>query len=211
MSNGPIQLAFGIASNSTDPRQPPEIMMVPDEFYPLLGRIIINWSIMEQEMEVLTAALMAANATSNPGWRRLQFKKRWEFLQEQWALFAAGEQELLTEMTEISSEVAKGKFIRNNVAHKRIAPGMDDKGAFLRFQNENTAFPWTKRFYQHDLAVALFATTSAAGRLFRLTNLDFAQFLSSSSISLLQRLPDMGHLRLPMPKGLRPRPQPSRP
>jgi len=208
MSNGPVQLALVVAYDSTNPRQPPELITVPDEFYPLLGKIIIKWSTMEQEMVVLLASTMAANNTANPGWRRLPFKKRWEFLEQEWAKFADCEKELLVEMAAIARDVGNAKYIRNCIAHKRIAPGLDDKGAFLRFENENRAFPWTKRFYQTDLTVALLAAISAGGRLFRLTNLDKAQFFSSQSISLLQRLPDMGHLRLPMPKGRKFQPPP---
>ncbi|WP_284315790.1 hypothetical protein [Labrys miyagiensis] len=211
VKNGPVNLALLVAYNSTDPNQPPQLMTVPDEFYAILGRIIINWSIMEQEMEVLVASLMAANGTSNPRWIKLSFTQRWPFLQSEWARFASSDKALMDEMSGIKADVMTAKFLRDCIAHKRISPGIDDKGNFLRFQNENKNFPWTKRFYEADLSVACLAAIKASGRLYRLTNLDHAQFFSPQTISLLQRLPDMSHLRFPMPKGRRSPPQSSSP
>ncbi|RYG56568.1 MAG: hypothetical protein EON56_03905 [Alphaproteobacteria bacterium] len=56
-----------IAYDSTNLENPPKIAGVPDNFYPLLGRIVTQWAIMEQEAEVLTVALLETNRTSEAG------------------------------------------------------------------------------------------------------------------------------------------------
>jgi hypothetical protein len=210
MSNGPVQLAMGVAWNSEDMRQPPEVMTVPDEFHAIIGRIITQWGVLEQELEVITFSLMTFRGSVERGWHGLPFRKRWESFTDQWKAFASGNAELMGEFAEIVEEKNRGKYVRDCISHKRIAPGIADGRPFLRFQNENKGFPWTKKFHIEDLAVAGMAISSTAGRLFRLTNLDFVPFLSSESRSLLQRLPDMGHLRFPMPKGRRPQTPPFR-
>lgn len=204
MKDDPLQLGLIVATNSSDPSRPPELCNVNDDFFPLVGRIILNWGLLEQEANILIEAIARYTEIEiSNSWKKFPFSKRWDILQTVWHDFVDENIELSSEMIAINSDMNKGKYIRDCLAHKHIAPGIDDRGPFLRFQNENKSFPWTKRFREADLASASLAIASANGRLFRITNLDYAQSFSPKSISILQKIPDTNYLRFPVPKSKR--------
>lgn len=200
MAPNHIQLALSVAYNSQNMRQPPTVMAVPDDLHQIIGRIITQWALLEQEVDLLIMALLQANNISEPGWEKRQFIKRWRLLQQEWKTFIGENKELSIEMDEIGKEMRACKLIRDWIAHKRMFAGIYNDRPFMRFQNENTAFPWTKKYYNEDFIQASLHVSSAVGRIFRLTKLEYSPFFSSQSISLLRRLPNVDHLRFPMPK-----------
>jgi hypothetical protein len=195
MVKNEIQFALLVGSNSQDPTQPPSLLTYSDNLYPGLGRIIAQWALLEQEVHFLIHALLKHAGRRTPGWVRQPFNQRWKLLRKEWEVFAASELELVTEMTEIHTEMHRGKVVRDGIAHGRIRLGMNDEGQWVRFQSDNRTFPWTKRYYMPDLDDALGNINNAVGRLFRLMMLDYAKHFSPQSISLLQQLPDTAHLR----------------
>lgn len=193
-----VQLGHFIGYNDTDPTQPPILLRIPEEVYPLIGRVIGNWALLEQEMDSLIWAVCAALGVGRD--HRSEFSKRRKFLKDRWGEFAAGNEQMLKEMDGISSNIDQGKRLRDYLAHRRAFPGFDEKGPFIRFQTENKGLPWSKAFRDDDFAKAAGAIAIAAGRLYRLmdTAHGTAHF-SFESKSLLQRLPRTDHLRFPMP------------
>lgn len=200
-----VEFTFMVFSDSTKPEQPPGIMTAPNEFFPAVGRIILNWGVLEQEMDALISATMAVNGTANPGIGRREFKKRWALLKDEWTTFADGDARLNREMDLATREMHKGKFLRDCLSHKRMTCGLHNGRPFLCFANDSEIRPQTKRFFESDLDEIALAIMFSAGRLYRLMHLDYAEHFEPQSISLLQRLPDMDHLRTPMlPKQKRP-------
>jgi hypothetical protein len=198
-SSGDVVLQMVVAYNSQDPEQPPEVMPeYGNNFAPVIGHIIGNWALLEQEMELLTTALLKCNNVHEPDWQRRRFSQRWELLQDQWRTFASNDPRLSSEMFKINKDMRAGKHVRDNIAHKRISFGLSDKGPWIRFQNENRAFPWTKRYFLKDFTEVQKHLAGAVGRFFRLTKIEYAQHFSSQSKSLLQQLPNMDYLRFPI-------------
>ena len=179
-------------------------MTAPDEIFPAVGRVILNWGVLEQEMDALISATMAVNGTTNPGIGRREFKKRWALLSDEWAIFANGDARLNREMDLATREMHKGKFLRDCLSHKRMTCGLTKKGSFLCFANDSKIRPQTKRYFEDDLKKSALAIMFSAGRLYRLMHLDYAEHFEPQSISLLRRLPDMDHLRTPTKPKRRP-------
>jgi len=195
-----------VAYDSTNPHQPPELMAVPDQFYTALGRVAVQWAVMEQEVHILTSALLDANGTVEPGWLRRPFTTRWKLLMAQFEQFASKAPELLGEMKEIERLKDLAKPIRDGLSHQRILSGLDDTGPFLRFELDNKHFPWSRQYHEEDIAKAAQSASAAAGRLFRMTNIDHPTAAALPGRSLLQRLPNMDHVRSPTRQA--PKPQP---
>ncbi|RYG56567.1 MAG: hypothetical protein EON56_03900 [Alphaproteobacteria bacterium] len=115
--------------------------------------------------------------------------------------FAHEEPDLIREMKEIDRLAKAAKTVRDGLAHKRIFMGMglENGGNYLRFESDNVKFPWSKPYSEHDLIAALNNISAAAGRLFRLTNIDHPTSVLLPGKSLLRRLPDMDLVRFPVP------------
>lgn len=197
---GTVNIFRAVAYDSTNPAQPPELMAVPDEFYPIIGKLVIQWAVMEQETELLTSALLELNGTLEPGWQKRPFNKRWALFQTEFVKFAASEPGLIKEMKEIDRLVKLAKPVRDGLAHQRMLMGMDEGGNFLRFEVENKRYPWSRQYYHPDLHVALLGLIGAAGRIYRLMVNDHPTADALPGKSLLQRLPNMDHRRFPIPR-----------
>jgi hypothetical protein len=196
--SGDVEMRLVVGHNSKNPDQPPEVMPgFGDNFAPIIGHIVATWSLLEQETDVLITSLLNFHKKSVPGWQRRGFSKRWELLQDEWTLFCHADQYLTSEMEQISRHLRAGKHIRDGIAHKRTSFGLSDRGPWIRFQNENRVFPWSKRHLMEDFVKARKQITEVVGRLFRLTMRDYAQHFPLPSKSLLQQLPDTGYLRFP--------------
>jgi len=199
---------MAVGYDSADLSKPPQIMTVPDQFMSSIGKIIVQWGILEQEMDILMTVTIPINKSLRPGWERLAFTKRWRAFKEEWAVFIAGDPPLTADFAQTEREMLSAKPLRDSFAHKRIFAGLEQDRPFLRFESENKTFPWSKRYYLEDFDDAARKISNASGRLYRLTNHKFAQHLPSQSKSILQRLPDVDYLRHPTPKGKKPPRQP---
>jgi hypothetical protein len=211
--NNDTAFVFIVTSDSTNPEQPPEIMpgSLENNFAPIIGKIIGQWAVLEQEMEVLITALLKFRNGTLVGWQTCEFNRRWTLLQNEWILFIGSDQQLAHEMSEANKEMSIAKVVRDSFSHKRLILGIDEQGPWIRFQNKNSSFPWTKKHRHGDFQQIHRKIVLASGRLFRFTMLKYAQHFSSPSKLLLQRLPNMDYLRFPMTKtGKRP-PTPSPP
>ncbi len=104
MRDAHFQMYLTVAYNSQDMSQPPQVMSVPDELHPLIGRIITQWALLEQEVDLLTGALLDLNATSEPAWEKWQFIKRWRLFQQEWQKFIGDNRELADEMDKIGKD-----------------------------------------------------------------------------------------------------------
>lgn len=203
-----LRLALLVAYNTERPEQPPSLAIYDDDLHPVIGRIITQWAMMEQEAQMLTTALLSYHSKTVAGWERRSFDKRWDLLTDEWSAFAAGHPELLTEFKEITADMRAGKIVRDGLAHKRIRAEITKRGKCIRFSHDAVAFPWSRQYYLADIQSALGRTSSALGRLYRLMDIELAPHFSSQSRSLLRQLPDMDPVRFPMPPARKPPPRP---
>lgn len=197
MPKDEVQIALVVAYDSQNPSQPPELMAYDDSTFPMIGKVISKWSLLEQELHLLIHALLKKRSHQIPGWHKRGFNQRWTVLEEEWRFFAGASDELMTEWAIIDRQMRKTKLVRDGIAHSRIRLGINNAGQWVRFQNENRNFPWSKRYYANDLAETARVISDTTGRLFRFTVPRHASHFSSQSRSLLQQLPDMDSLRFP--------------
>ncbi len=191
-----VQWSYLVGWNGTNP---PSLMRMPNDTMYLIGHIIASWGILEQELDTLIWAVRTTLKDDETVGK--EFKRRRAYLKDLWARFVGGNSELLDEWHTLDSEIDQGKKLRDDLAHRRAFPGIDEKGGFICFQTDSKTRPWSKRYRDHDMEEANLAISRATGRLYRLTWRDQDRLpFSFLSRSLLQRLPDTGHLRSPTPQ-----------
>ena len=187
-----------VAWNSTEPESPPQVISsFGDNFTPVVGKIIGQWSILEQELDLLISALLQARQAPAQGWQRGTFTKRFTLLQKEWKTFIAGSPGLSKEMADIVLEIERAKVVRDGICHKRILFGLGQSGPWIRFQNENSRVLWSQKYLQADFQTALLRIISACGKIFRLMHLEFAKHFSEADILLLKGLPETDSSRFP--------------
>ncbi|MBB5695510.1 hypothetical protein [Muricoccus pecuniae] len=182
-----------------DKSQPPVLFPLLDPlFNSSIGELIIHWSLMEQNLNLLVWALLQANHTSEGGWRYRPFEKRYELLRQEWEKFAEGYSVLPTFLNEVNAKIRSCKILRDSIAHKEMILGlMEDGDHSVQFYNETRAKQKSKRYYLKDFTAAVEAAREAAGWLYWLTDPTSAWPLPSEDTQRLRSLPSVDHLRSP--------------
>ncbi len=186
-----------VAYDQDNPDQLPEVMLVPDEFYLIIGRVVARWATMELEAELLTTALLAKAGEAAPRATIGRWNKRWELLILQFHKFANGDAALIKEIKEVDRLAKIAKPIRDGLAHRRMMFGWEDNGQQLtvRFEIDNAKFPWSKAYKLIDIDKASLALRDAGGRLYRLNEPENPTWSDVPGMSRMRELPNMAHLR----------------
>ena len=193
---------FFIASSmiqSADLSAPPTISAsVPTSFLDAIGLLIVNWGLMEQQLNILLWALLKHNGTKEEGWRHRGFDKRYDLFASEWAKFSKGFPALERFPDETKARMRRWKSLRDAISHKEMILGMMmDGNHFIQFYNESRAKQKTKPYHASDFRAAADDASSSAGWLYWVCQLNAAWPLPSPDTQRLRSLPNTDRLRLP--------------
>jgi hypothetical protein len=186
---------FQVPDKSAPPILSPTIHA---QFYPAIGELIVQWALMEQNLNILVWALLTFNRTEEPGWKECGFDKRHDLLKAQWAKFSSGFSDLSKFLDSPNKSVRVGKVLRDSIAHKEMVLGFRTDGNHsVQFYNKTRTKQKSKPYHLSDFQEAISATNRAAGFFFRITDPSSAWPLPQPDIHRLRSLPNTDHLRLP--------------
>ncbi len=189
----------GAALQVSDKSEPPILLPSLDEsLFAPIGKLIANWAVMEQQLNILLWALITHNTTNEPGWQKRPFTKRWELLKAEWATLAASSATLGKFIDPAHAAIRKAKVLRHSISHKDMIFGAHEtRGQFIRFFNETRTKQKSKPYFVSDFIEASVAAREAAGWLAWPTDPNSAWPLPSRETQILRSLPNTDHLRIP--------------
>jgi hypothetical protein len=100
---------------------------VPAAYYPIIGRIIINWSFLEQNIDLCIPKILAVNKTRAKEWRRKATKKRIQLFQSEMELASKDFDEVSIDTKRLFLNLWSAKQIRDWLCHENISFNMGDK------------------------------------------------------------------------------------
>ena len=100
---------------------------IPAAYYPVIGRIIINWSFLEQNIDLCIPKILAVNKTVVKKWRREATKKRIQLFQNQMELATREFGEVSIDTKHLFLNLWSAKQVRDWLCHESISFNMGDK------------------------------------------------------------------------------------
>ena len=100
---------------------------VPAAYYPIIGRIIINWSFLEQNIDLCIPKILVANKTTEKKWRHEATKKRIQLFQREMELATKDFAEASNDTKQFFLNLWSAKKVRDWLCHENISFNMGDK------------------------------------------------------------------------------------
>jgi hypothetical protein len=183
----------------SDKSEPPHLLTAFEgPFQEAIGKLIIDWAMMELQMNILIWALLKANGTNEPNWRVRPFEKRYALLQNEWTKFSDGFEKLPDFLKSAYADVRTAKVLRDSISHKEIVFGVAEKGErLIQFYNKTRAKQKSRSYSVSDFRDASSAALRAAGSFYWVAESDSNWPLPSPDKQRLRSLPSTDHLRIP--------------
>lgn len=183
----------------SDLSEPPTLFpSIPPTFNDAIGRLVVSWGLMEQQLNILLWALLKQNGTKEDGWRHRGFDKRYDLFVAEWARFSEHLPNLAKFPDETKARLRRWKTLRDAISHKEMILGMMmDGNHFIQFYNQSRAKQKTKPYYTSDFTTAANDASAAAGWLYWVCQPNAVWPLPLPDTLHLRSLPNTDHLRLP--------------
>lgn len=183
---------INMVDEQKNPLPPTVVAPVPEPFYPAIGRLIINWALMEQEVIKLTETILRMNDALEPRWRKRPFEKKLGLMLKQWTKFADGNDSLIEYMANIETKIKLSKKLRDEIAHSEILFDVDFSDHFgasssIRFKRPGTKWNQVSPpYFDKDLQGAALAARDAAGLIRWLLDVDSTPPIQTQDILKLR-------------------------
>lgn len=149
---------------NAQPTAIPFTVDVPDNAWPLIGKIVLMWTVLDSKLDQLIMMLslhheMPLNAIGAPG--NDAFRTKITFLEKEVGKKYANRPNVVREFARLKAKCLKLKDIRDSIAHGQVFSGSQLSDGAVVFRHKNS----DKTYSLLDLAAAVHEIAQSTGRL----------------------------------------------